>query len=440
VRLYTDIPDGVTAVEKRLSDGTWQVLTHPDGRPEEAQLFAQGSEEEVFGAIRRTLDPKAWDSAAKLKYERDRQAATDQRLAQQESRYAANDTRQQLTTQLNYFQKLKTSATTEADFIRYGMLEERAAAQLLGMGQGGPGGTGQGESPGWLVQNESGGRWDAQNDAMGAGGSPGHFGRMQFGVARLREAQQALGRSFTPDEFMADPQLQMAVETWHKNDIGQYIQEQGWDTSGGVRVLGTPMTPGAMFAVAHLGGKGGLSKFIETGGAYNPSDVNGTRLSDYAARGHQGDIQQSPVIQSGVLRNQYGGQQTAQQGLGGPGVSPGLAAAPTPQGRGIGALGTDFGQAWAARQQKAPGGSGPYAKADWFKLRELAEEEALRMYPKKEDAEVRAKQVPYIFASLQAQYLAAQGGGGGGMDDLGEPSNETVDALARLLSERYPDR
>jgi hypothetical protein len=103
-------------------------------------------------------------------------------------------------------------------------------------------------------------------------------------------------------------------------------------------------------------------------------------------------------------------------------------------------LGTDFGQAWAARQQKAPGGSGPYAKADWFKLRELAEEEALKQYPDARDAEVRAKQVPYIFASLQAQYLAAQGGGGGGMDDLGEPSNETVDALARLLSERYPDR
>jgi hypothetical protein len=363
VRLYSDIPDGITAVEKQLADGTWQVFTHPDGRPEEAQPFAQGNGNDIFGAIRRTLDPKAWDSAAKLKYERDRQAATDQRLAQQESRYAANDTRQQLTTQVNYLQKLKEAAIAQgnqADFIRYGMLEEQTLAQLLSMGQGGPGGTGQGESPGWLVQNESGGRWDAQNDAMGAGGSPGHFGRMQFGVARLREAQQALGRSFTPDEFMADPQLQMAVETWHKNDIGQYIQEQGWDTSGGVRVLGTPMTPGAMFAVAHLGGKGGLSKFIETGGVYNPSDVNGTRLSDYAARGHQGDIQQSPVIQSGVLRNQYGGPQAAQQAPGGPAVSPGLApadmrpAAPTPQDRSIGALGTDFGQAWAARTAAVP--------------------------------------------------------------------------------------
>jgi hypothetical protein len=56
-----------------------------------------------------------------------------------------------------------------------------------------------------------------------------------------------------------------------------------------------------------------------------------------------------------LLRNQYGGPQAAQQAPGGPAVSPGLAPAnmrpaePTPQDRGIGALGTDFGQAWAAR-------------------------------------------------------------------------------------------
>jgi hypothetical protein len=103
-----------------------------------------------------------------------------------------------------------------------------------------------------------------------------------------------------------------------------------------------------------------LSKFIETGGAYNPGDDNGTRLSDYAARGHQGDIQQSPVVESGVLRNQYGGQPAAQQGRGGPVVHPGLAPAnmrpaeTAPQGRSIGALGTDFGQAWAARAASAP--------------------------------------------------------------------------------------
>jgi hypothetical protein len=350
---------------------------------------------------------------------------------------------------LNYFQKMKEAAITQgsqADFIRFGMLEEQAAAQLLGMGQGGQGGQvqggqGQGESPGWLVQNESGGRWDAQNDAMGAGGSRGHFGRMQFGVARLQEAQQALGRSFTPDEFMADPQLQQAVETWHKNDIGQYIQEQGWDTSGGVRVLGTPMTPGAMFAVAHLGGKGGLSKFIETGGAYNPSDANGTRLSDYAARGHQGDIQQSPVIQSGVLRNQYGGPQAAQQGLGGPVVSPGLApgdmrpAETAPQDRGIGALGTNFGQAWAARQQKAPGVGGLYAKEKYSDFQTKAEELAFTLYP--DDVNMQQAKAPVILKQLLAGYEAAMAASGGTGDDT---DATVVDAIEQMIIEQYGER
>jgi hypothetical protein len=61
-----------------------------------------------------------------------------------------------------------------------------------------------------------------------------------------------------------------------------------------------------------------------------------------------------------LLRSQYGGPQAAQQAPGGPAVSPGLApadmrpAAPTPQGRSIGAMGTDFGQAWAARQAAVP--------------------------------------------------------------------------------------
>jgi len=33
--------------------------------------------------------------------------------------------------------------------------------------------------------------------------------------------------------------------------------------------------------VAHLGGKNGMRKFLQTGGKYNPEDSNGTSLSDY---------------------------------------------------------------------------------------------------------------------------------------------------------------
>lgn len=36
--------------------------------------------------------------------------------------------------------------------------------------------------------------------------------------------------------------------------------------------------------MAHLGGKGGARRHIESGGAYDPADSNGTKLSDYAKR------------------------------------------------------------------------------------------------------------------------------------------------------------
>ena len=34
-------------------------------------------------------------------------------------------------------------------------------------------------------------------------------------------------------------------------------------------------------AVAHLGGKSGMKKFVRSNGEYNPSDALGTSLQDY---------------------------------------------------------------------------------------------------------------------------------------------------------------
>ena len=34
-------------------------------------------------------------------------------------------------------------------------------------------------------------------------------------------------------------------------------------------------------AVAHLGGKGGMAKYVKSKGSYNPSDELGTSLEDY---------------------------------------------------------------------------------------------------------------------------------------------------------------
>lgn len=169
-------------------------------------------------------------------------------------------------------------------------LQRDAGAEFsrgIGAMYGAPQGQGAGASSSMpsLVQNESGGKWDAQNSAVGAGGQVGHFGRLQFGQARLQEAQQAgaIPPGTTPQAFMASPELQKRAEQWHLNDIDQYIAQNGLDKAGPT-IGGIPVTLNGLRAVAHLGGKEGLKKFVETGGQYNPADANGTRLSDYFQR------------------------------------------------------------------------------------------------------------------------------------------------------------
>lgn len=137
--------------------------------------------------------------------------------------------------------------------------------------------------PASLNVSESGGNWQAQNDAVGSGGQRGHFGRAQFGQARLQEAAAAgaIPQGTTPEAFMRSPELQKSAENWHFADIDRYIASNGLDRAIGSSINGIPVTAGGMRAVAHLGGKEGLRKFLETGGRYDPADSNGTRLSDY---------------------------------------------------------------------------------------------------------------------------------------------------------------
>lgn len=151
-----------------------------------------------------------------------------------------------------------------------------------------------GTAPASLIANESGGNWRAQNNVMGAGGLAGHFGRLQFGQARLAEAAAAgaIPAGTTPQQFMASPDLQRAAERWHFGDIDNQIRANGLDRYIGQQIGGTPITQDGMRAVAHLGGNAGLRRFLESGGQYNPADANGTRLSDYLRR-HGGQRQAS---------------------------------------------------------------------------------------------------------------------------------------------------
>ena len=130
-----------------------------------------------------------------------------------------------------------------------------------------------------LIGTESGGNWAAQNNETGAGGQKGHYGRVQFGRARLQEAMNAgaIPQGVTPEQFMASPDLQVAAENWHFGDLESQLS----DLVGTV-VNGKPMDMAALVAMGHLGGAGGARRYVATGGAYNPSDAYGTSLSDYA--------------------------------------------------------------------------------------------------------------------------------------------------------------
>ena len=100
-----------------------------------------------------------------------------------------------------------------------------------------------------------------------------YVGALQFGDARLQDYKKATGSSFTQDEFKANSALQRSVAAWHIADIDKTIDGLGINTDGYDR--------DGLRAVAHLGGKSGMKKFVRSNGEYNPSDELGTSLQDY---------------------------------------------------------------------------------------------------------------------------------------------------------------
>ena len=98
-------------------------------------------------------------------------------------------------------------------------------------------------------------------------------GKLQFSQARLDDYMQATGTSFTQDDFMASEALQDEVANWHVANINKAIDALG-DAA-------EEFSRDGLRAVAHLGGKGGMAKWVETGGGYDPEDELGTSLSEY---------------------------------------------------------------------------------------------------------------------------------------------------------------
>ena len=100
-----------------------------------------------------------------------------------------------------------------------------------------------------------------------------YVGELQFGEERLSDYKNSTGASFDLDEFQNNPSLQSKVGLWHIGDIDRYIDQLG-DLAKGYDKDG-------LRAVAHLGGKEGMKKWLESKGKSNPSDELGTSLTKY---------------------------------------------------------------------------------------------------------------------------------------------------------------
>jgi hypothetical protein len=121
-----------------------------------------------------------------------------------------------------------------------------------------------------LEASESSGRSDAE---ITLDDGRKYVGLMQMGEARLEDYKKATNTSFTQEQFKNDKELQDKVSDWHLADIDKNIDAMGDDAKGYSR--------DGLRAVAHLGGVGGMRKYVKSKGQYNPSDQLGTSLSDY---------------------------------------------------------------------------------------------------------------------------------------------------------------
>jgi hypothetical protein len=144
-----------------------------------------------------------------------------------------------------------------------------------------------------LARSEGGGR------DLAAQNAEGFVGRYQFGTARLAELglyEPASGESLkgnewkgritvpgmgsmTLAEYKKSEAAQERVADIHFAQIDKIMDEEG--LVGRALASGNATTRGGLRAVAHLGGVEGMRRFVNTGGAYNPADSNGTTLAAY---------------------------------------------------------------------------------------------------------------------------------------------------------------
>jgi len=126
-----------------------------------------------------------------------------------------------------------------------------------------------------LAMSESSNNFAADNKL-------GYIGRLQFGAGRLKDFTDATGRSTA--NFKNTPSLQKRVEQWHIKDLESFIIKNKLDDYYGKVIGGVVVDKDAIIAMAHLGGKTGAKKFLDTKGSYNKRDKLGTYMSDYGKK------------------------------------------------------------------------------------------------------------------------------------------------------------
>lgn len=112
--------------------------------------------------------------------------------------------------------------------------------------------------------------------------SYGYIGKYQFGRAALKEVGCD---SVTVAKFLRNPGIfpeesqDLAVIKLMKINrqrIGSLVEEFKGKTINGVQI-----TESGLLAAAHLAGAGGVKRFLQSRGNYNPADGYGTKLTNY---------------------------------------------------------------------------------------------------------------------------------------------------------------
>lgn len=89
----------------------------------------------------------------------------------------------------------------------------------------------------------------------------------------------------TLDDFMHSPAAQQAAYEAHSARMDREITSAGLDKYEGQTVGGVTVTRDGLKAGIHLAGVGGVKATLESGGAVNPKDANGTSVLDYLKLG-----------------------------------------------------------------------------------------------------------------------------------------------------------